>query len=87
MTVEALVLPETDIPQMVDPILSHIVIGEDTCAGYIMVRVALYVNKFEVPFHFCSHAFRVARELLPDVLLECSSSPTSHFLNLCVRIA
>ena len=83
MTVEALLSPEPDIPQDDESqSLFHVVIGENTRAGDVMVRVAMYVNKFEVPFHFCSHAFRVARELLPNVLFERSAPPSPHLLNL-----
>ena len=60
---------------------------KDTCACYVVICIAVYIDKFEIPFHLSSHSFRVIRELLPDVLLERSSSPTDHFLNLGVRVA
>jgi hypothetical protein len=67
--------------------LFQFIFGKDTCAWHIVICVYVYINKFEIPFHFCSHSFRVTRKLLPDVFSEGSTSPTSHFLNLCVGIA
>jgi hypothetical protein len=44
----------------------------------------MYIDTLEIAFHLRNHPLRVARELLPDILLERGSSSASHFLNLGV---
>ena len=61
-----------------------LVLRQDTCAGNIVIRIAMDIDKLEIAFHLRSHSLGIARELLPDILFERGSSPASHFLNLGV---
>ena len=64
-----------------------VVIREHARAGYVVVCVAVYIDKLEVTLHLCRHSFRVARELFPDVLFKSSPPPAPHFLNLSVGVS
>jgi hypothetical protein len=77
-------------PFVVDRVKKYlfpVVIRQNTRACYVVICVAMYVDEPEITLHFCSHSFRVTRELFPDIFFEGRAPPAPHFLNLCVGVS
>jgi hypothetical protein len=65
----------------------YVVIQFKALVGDVVVRPARDVDKFEITLHVFRHPFQEAVELLTNILLESSSLPSPHFLDLRICVS
>ncbi len=65
----------------------YVVIRFEALVGDVVVRPARDVDKFKITLHVFRHPFREAVELLANILLESSSLPSPHFLDLRICVS
>jgi hypothetical protein len=65
----------------------YVVIRFEALVSDIVVCPARNVDKFEITLHVFCHPFQEAVELLANILLESSSLPSPHFLDLRICVS